>query len=374
MPNSVVVTDSSTGKVNLSDEALAAYEEPGVVTQTPVVSGKRFFKAATTAERLTVLGDGPEPADGGDDDELAIVLRPTPRVRRRRRPSSAPVKEELSAAEVERMLADDADWRLAIPNGSSTDVLTKDKLREAWEADASGTVTTRLRGASNDEASLLEQAKDSLTPKAGGARFVAALGAPVTNIALVGGAAALFAALKPEDPRPALIVAAGICALAAVLMSLLGTNLLRRTTIRLSRLDLLAKRSGPPLWLSNLSVVALAAAIVLAFCAAAFPEEPESDPGVAFGKATTTQAGAATRVAFTVEWKDLGDDAAAVRTTVTPAGGSGRGTVTPVTEGGVTQQLRARVPGMSTIAVSSQALDSDRKPIGDMTTHTYEVP
>lgn len=355
MPRAVVVTASDDESRNLSDEAYAAFKESGVSVEVSVLSG----------QPSSALGEHP------------LLVRTAEVPTRAKRPANVKLKEQLDAAEVNAMLADAADWKLAIPSGSSTDVLTKGMLQRAWSTDGAGVVTMKLRQATEDEQAVLQNAKESLSSRAGAGRVAAALSAPVTNVGLLALAAGAFVGWKAGEDvaRPGLLIAAGICALLSIAASLAGT-LLKRTTLRLSRLDLLERNAAPSPWLPNACVALFAVALVLAVFSAVPPASSSPSPRATFGTVTTTQAAGRTRVTFSVTWAHLGASAAKVRTIVAPARGRRQVSVTPKgSDGSVSQRLSVvltKVPAK--VVVTSQAVDDAGALVGDGATHTYDIP
>lgn len=371
VPNAVVLESSDATKRNLSGVAWAAFQETGTTVPVSLFSGslKFLFRGSLkTVERMNE--DTPGTGRGS-----IVVLEPHPRPRRRR-PTNVTDKENLNKAEVETMLAVRAGWKLAVPNGSSTDVLTKDRLREAWARDASGTVTLPLRGTDTDEQVVLDDAKERLSPKGGAARVTAAMGAPLTQVAVLGTAFGAFVGWKGDEvARPWLLYLGAFTALVAVILSVIGTNALRTSTVNLSRIDLLQQRSGsfgPPIWLTNLAIALFVLALIALFLSA-FPGKSSGNPSASFGEVTTSKVGARTHVSFTVKWDDLGSDAASVRTTVS-GGRTPKTVVTPRgKDGKVSQAVSVTVQAPTTLTVSTQALDKRNQPVGNKVVHTYKV-
>jgi hypothetical protein len=347
MPNAVKLLASTDPKLNLSDEVYAAFKEPGGSIAVSVVTGN------ISVQRQALAFARPKAAIS----------------------TGAKVEQELDKEEALEMLGHPDDWKLAIPNGSSTDVLTKDALRRAWDSDATDTVTRTLRAATLDEQAALEDAKERLSPKAGTARYAAAVGAPVTNIALLATAAGGFLAIKSEDKlaRPSLAFIASVLALSALVLSIVGTALLHGETIKLARLDLLQQPLKPRFSLPNACVLLFLAALV---CApfSVFPKDSSSaSPAASFGAITLMETAKETRATFKVTWKNLSQEVSAVRSTVTAASGESVSVSTAKEDATVTQHLADTVKIPTTILVSTQQLDKDRAPLGDLITHTYSV-
>jgi hypothetical protein len=359
MPNAVILLSSDGEKLNLSDEAYAAFKEPEATIVTSVVSGQ--FKLLRAA--------GPTGGLGAETSER--------RPRSSRPPTNVTLKEQLDASDVEEILAEQSGWKLAVPTGSATDVLTRDALAEAWRSNATGVVTMSLRGPTMAEQGVLDDAKERFTPKAGWARVSAALGAPVAQIALLAVAFGGFFGWKGDEiARPTLLYLAGGCALLAVITSIVSTYFLGRSKARLSRLDqleLLSRPSRLTIWTTRTAIGLFVAALVIGFLAV-IPPDSSSQPSPSFSTQTTTDEGTGRKVTFTVTWTDLPSTLPKVRTTV--AGGSSpQAAVTPATKGMTTQNFEVPVD-MSTTAliVRTQALDSMNRPAGDLIEHTYTVP
>lgn len=362
MPNAVILVSSDADKRNLSDEAWAAFQETGEDVPVPLLTG--LLKTFDRMNEHLLREDG---------RRSLIILRPHARTSRRR-PTNVTIKEELSATEVETMLARPPGWKLAVPNGDSTDVLTEDKLREAWHTDASGTVKLPLRGADNDEQAVLDDARERLSPKGGAARVTSAIGAPIAQIAVLGTAYGAFVGWKGDDvARPWLLYLGACFALAAVILSWIGSYALKRSVVNLSRLDLLQRRSFRlPTWLTNGAVALFALALVALFFSNV-PAASQGKPSASFGQLATSTAGPLTKASFTVKWANLGSEAAKVTTTL---GGvpKPQTVVTPKdSHGKASQALSVTVRAPATVTVSTQALDAKNLPVGDKVEHTYKV-
>jgi hypothetical protein len=370
MPSAVKLM-SSDGKANLSDEAYAAYEESPTETRVSFLAGVtrplRTYGYVRPRIRVTPAVDAAAP------DEPVVILTPHPHVRKKR-PTNVTVKEMLSAAEVTEMLGDSTNWKLAVPNGTTTNVLTKQVLRKAWDQEASGVVTQKLRDATVGEQAVLDNAKESLSPKAGAARITSALGAPVTNVALLAAALGGFVGWKHDDiARTWLLILGVFLALLSIGIAVVASNFLKKTTVNLSRLDLLEKRSlGPPSWLIN-GCVALFVVAIAAVVLSVFPGKSSATASASFGEPTTSKTANGTKVAFTMQWENLGSDVKYVSISVTSAGRTLKHDVAPQEKGAVSRPISVVVSAPATFEVSTQALDDKKKPVGDEITHTYEI-
>jgi hypothetical protein len=347
----VTLLSSSDPNVNLSDEAYAAFKEPPASVKASALTGGVFL---SSRDRPAI--------------RRSRVKEPTKR--------GATVKETLEVDQVSEMLAESVNWKLAIPNGDSTDVLTRNALKQASESSQAGTVTKALRGATLDELATIEDAKERLGPKAGAARYTTALGAPVTNVALLAAAAGGFFAIKGDEEvlRPALLLIAVIAAVLAIALSIAGNIQLGRQTVHLARLDLLQARPQPRLWFPNLCVFLFLVALV---CApfSVFPANASPAPAVpSFSPAKTTESGKHTKVEFDVTWKHLGESVKSVRTVVTAANGEPRTTTAPKTSDTLSTHLAGLVSGPTTLTAATELLGEEEKRIGDLITHTYTVP
>ena len=319
--------------------------------------------ADSPAGPATAAGNGDPTGDG----PLTIVKIPHPHVTRPRR--NATVKEQLDRDDVETMLADDADWVLAVPNDDGTDVLSKDALREAWATDVPGTVTLPLPAVSRGDKALLDDALESDRPKASLARIATAYGVPASSIALLATAAGglVGATTNVALARPWLLAIAGFFGLCALAISLMSTVALRGDEVYLSRIDLLRERTQPssfvPLFGGLMFIIALACAVF-----AVFPTNSDDDAAASFSKHTSVQAGALTRVGFTVGYKNLPADVADVLISVSvPDQQPGQAAMPRQSDGTASQRVavsverRSRSPSASSRATARRTRSATRR-------------
>lgn len=332
----ILVSDDDARK-NFSHEAYAAFTEQPLTVNVPMVdSGVQAQEA-----------DGP-------------VL----------------IEEQLSGAQVEEMLKDEAPWRLSIPDGSETWVLSRDWLEAAWKEENGGrTVEVPLRRPTDGELAVLAYAREQLSPKAGAERFKAALGVPLASLSVVVAAAGAFVGFRADSEiaRPWALTVAGGLVLLAVIGSLLGSMLLTPAEVRLSRIDLLQRRTRQSTRLPRALFVLFALALVLAVISIVPPDSPDDNPYVTFGTADPVQQGSVAEVSYEVAWEDLPDAARTVRIVSRPAGGAEKIDTATVSDGSATEDVRVDVGVPGTIVVRTQALDADERPVGDTVEHTYTV-
>lgn len=289
-----------------------------------------------------------------------------------------PEEAKATADEVEAMLADPADWQLAVTVKEETEVLTKERLAQKWGADEDA-VTVLLRPIRPSE-KLLTDAVDKLySPDTSYDRLKEALALPVAQAGLVATGAGLFGLLALEDEISlpwAMKVAVGLAGV-AVGLSLVGRYRLEKVTIKPARVDLLRDRHSDmltkPLGRARVGMALLCGAIAFAMLSTFWPSG-DSSPSAKISVPETVQSGSAYTVTVEVSWTGLPDTATRIRTTVASAGTTLATGRTAVDGGEAEQELEVDLPSVGRIDVSSTATDSSGADVGTGAHKSFAVP
>jgi hypothetical protein len=210
-------------------------------------------------------------------------------------------------------------------------------------------------------------------------RLKESLSLPVAQAGLIATGAGLFGLLAlsddishPDAMRTAVFLAAG-----AVGISLVGRYWLREVTLKPARLDLVRERYEQsirgPLWRSRAGFLLLLGAIGFALYST-WPSEGTADAKATITAPTVTQTSEGISVRLKVEWKNLGDNVAKVRTVV--AGGP-----TPITQTSpkasdatAESDVEFRIDKPATLTVTSTPLESGGSSAGTGASEDFEVP
>ena len=193
--------------------------------------------------------------DGGEDASFAAFTDDEPE-------EDEPDQEEahpgifLDADHVQKMLADKADWRLAVGNGDKLEVLTRRRLDEVWSSRGSGIAELRLEYLTHQDKRLLEDAATYLGPQASVKRVEESVNVPIASVGAIATFGGLFGFVVIDEKiqHPGALGITTVAGIAAFVLALFGRYGLRRGSVQLNRIDLIQKRFESILnsgWLSS---------------------------------------------------------------------------------------------------------------------------
>lgn len=291
MPDAIAFW-SKDDKVNLSEGVREAWDQPPETILVPGPDDESFL--------FTEDDDADDEQDDGADH---------PGV-------------SLEADDINRMLNDKADWRLAVGNGDKTEVLSRRRLEDAWNSGTTGILELLLEYPTNQDKRILEDANAYFGPEASIKRVEESINQPIALIGAVATVGGLFGfvAIDEKIQQPWALLLATLAALGALLLALFGRHGLRRDTVQLNRIDQLEARFGSILnsgWLRQSRIALGLLAVAFLFAAlAVFPGAADTT-SVKISSPRMGGDSATVKPHVKVAWSDLGESVVAVRSIVT---------------------------------------------------------